>query len=102
MSMKTSIYLLLAIAGFLTGINTSFAGSSTDTLYASALHPYGRSRLNDQKELELISSAVHVGFTFQGEQCAVYVSNKDEHQHNYIQYELDGVYQRRLRIDGRP
>ena len=53
-------------------------------------------------KLELISSAVHFGFKFKGEQCALYVSNKESNQHSYIQYELDGVYQKRLRVEGKP
>ena len=100
--MKLSTYILLTMAVGIIQMDQSRANNSTDTLYAYALHPYGRYRLNERKEIELISSAVHVGFTFRGEQCAVYASNRDEHQHNYIQYELDGVYQRRLRIDGHP
>jgi hypothetical protein len=74
----------------------------TDTLNASALRPYGRYMFNEQNELELIGSAVHFVFKFQGEQCALYISNKNKNEHNYIQYELDGVYQKKLRVDGNP
>ncbi|MBC6112613.1 GDSL family lipase [Pedobacter sp. CCM 8938] len=71
-----------------------------DTLYASQLKPFGRTLLNKQQELELISSAVHFGFKFEGDQCTIFASVKDQGAHNYIQYELDGVYQKRIRING--
>lgn len=71
-----------------------------DTLYATQLKPYGRTWLNKHKELELISSAVHFGFKFEGNQCKIFASLKDHGAHNYIQYELDGVYQKRIRING--
>ena len=67
---------------------------SGDTLSAADLHPYGRALMTNGK-LELISSAVHFGFTFEGNECSVFASI-----HNYLQYELDGKYQRRIRIDG--
>ncbi len=73
---------------------------SVDTLFATALHPYGRTLLNNGK-LELISSAVHFGFSFEGEECKVFASVPNLNGHNYLQYELDGVYQKRVRIDGK-
>jgi len=66
-------------------------------LSASDLKPYGRFVLNQTRELELISSAAHVGFSFEGNSCQIYASTP--YGHNYLQYELDGVYQRRVRID---
>lgn len=71
---------------------------SADILPASDLHPYGRSLLNNGK-LELISSAVHFGFTFEGNECSLFASVPDN-GHNYLQYELDGKYQRRIRVGG--
>jgi hypothetical protein len=73
---------------------------SSDTLYADKLYPIGRTILNAQNQLELISSAAHFGFKFKGNQCELYLSLKDKGAHNYIQYELDGVYQKRLRVEG--
>lgn len=70
------------------------------TLAANSLQPFGRFILNDKKELELISSAVHFEFSFEGTQCQLYASTTDPNGHNYLQYELDGVYQKRLRIPG--
>lgn len=73
---------------------------TTDTIYATALRPFGRSLINKEHKLEMIGSAVHLGFKFEGSQCAVYVSVSNQGTHNYIQYELDGVYQKRIRIEG--
>lgn len=101
--MKTSASLLLAI--FLCVNHAGYARATrynTDTLHASRLQPYGRYMLNQQNKLELISSAVHFGVKFQGNQCAVYATVKDPNGHSYIQYELDGIYQQRVRINGNP
>jgi len=49
--------------------------------------------------LELISSGVHFGFTFHGKECKLYASNFYAGGHNYLQYVLDGVYQKKIRID---
>jgi hypothetical protein len=62
------------------------------------LKPYGRYFIDQQQNLELISSAVHFGFSFTGKECTVYGSINDASGHNYLQYELDGVYQKRLKI----
>lgn len=72
----------------------------TDTLTASDLKPFGRYLYNDQKQLELISSAVHFGFSFTGKEFAIHVTLADANAHNYLQYELDGVYQKRIRVEG--
>jgi hypothetical protein len=69
-------------------------------LLASDLSPYGRVLFNDQKHIELISSASHFGFKFHGKECKVFAYLTDNNAHNYLQYELDGVYQKRVRIDG--
>lgn len=74
--------------------------NSRVALSAAALHPYGRYLLTDSQHLELISSAVHFGFRFSGKECAVYAYIKDVMGHNYLQYELDGIYQKRIRIEG--
>lgn len=67
-------------------------------LSASALHPYGRYVLRER--LELVSSGVHTGFSFEGTECRVFASASYAGGHNYLQYELDGVYQKRVRLDG--
>jgi lysophospholipase L1-like esterase len=71
-----------------------------DTIFAPQLKPIGRTVINSQRNLELITSAAHFGFSFKGTECAVYASIAAAGQHNYLQYELDGVYQKRIRIDG--
>jgi hypothetical protein len=73
---------------------------SGDTLFATALHPYGRYTLTKDGNLELISSAVHFGFSFSGTQCMLYTFISDPAGHNYLQYTLDGVYQKRIKISG--
>ncbi len=69
-------------------------------LPATALQPYGRSAINDVGSLELISSAAHFGFSFEGKECKMFVSIPDEKAHNYLQYVLDGIYQKRILIAG--
>ncbi|OQP60988.1 hypothetical protein A3860_04495 [Niastella vici] len=64
-----------------------------------AMHPFGRSIINEQHNLELISSACQVGFSFEGTTFNLHVSLPSWLHHNYLQYELDGVYQKRIRID---
>ena len=67
------------------------------TLQAKELLPYGRTTITNN-QLELISSAVHFGFSFEGSECEVYASVPEWLDHNYLQYELDGVYQKRIKI----
>ncbi len=69
-------------------------------LAATALQPFGRYIINKDQNLELISSAVHFGFSFEGTACQVFASIPNKNGHNYLQYELDGVYQKRLKILG--
>ncbi len=72
---------------------------ATNNLPATSLNVYGRFLINKSKQLELISSAVHVGFSFEGKECQIFVSLPTTQNHNYLQYELDGVYQKRIRIN---
>jgi hypothetical protein len=74
--------------------------TSKDTLTGSSLHPYGRYSFDKKTGVELISSAVHFGFQFTGTTCSVYAYINDRRGHNYLQYTLDGIYQRRIRISG--
>ena len=68
-------------------------------LPASAMQPFGRSIINEQHNLELIGSACQVGFSFEGTTFRMQLSLPSWLHHNYLQYELDGVYQKRIRID---
>lgn len=78
---------------------TQHTTTQLDELPATALHPYGRFDLDQGQNLELISSAVHFGVSFEGAEVRVYATVPEGQQHGYLQYELDGVYQKRIRID---
>ena len=67
-------------------------------LPATALHPYGRYLINKEQHLELISSGVHFGFSFEGRDCRIIASLTKTQDHNYLQYVLDGVYQKRIKV----
>lgn len=68
-----------------------------NSLQATELLPYGRTDITNNK-LELISSAAHFGFSFRGNSCDIYASLPVGMDHNYLQYEIDGVYQKRIKI----
>jgi lysophospholipase L1-like esterase len=72
-----------------------------ETLPASLLHPFGRHLYTADKHIELISSGVHMGFTFKGTTCSIYAYINNENGHNYLQYELDGKYQKRIKVSGK-
>jgi lysophospholipase L1-like esterase len=97
--MKQRYYLLFVI--FLTCsflfCESSFAAFG-DTLKAASLHPYGRYVQDANGGLELISSAVHFGIQFKGTTCSIYANVSGTDVHNYLQYTLDGVYQKRIKI----
>lgn len=99
MKLRYSVLLILVCV-----FNLSYAGLKTsgqaDTLSAIKLKPTGRYLLDAQKKLELISTAAHFGFSFKGNECTVYASVPDVKDHSYLQYELDGVYQKKVRISG--
>lgn len=99
--MYKKISLVLILSFFLAGCSPSKVGKEKENiLSATELDPYGRYIVNDKQELELISSGVHFGFTFYGQQCKIFASNSYAGGHNYLQYVLDGVYQKRIRIEG--
>ena len=76
------------------------AATSDNVLQASSLFPFGRYAWNEKQDLELISSAINFGFSFSGKECKVFAYLTDTTAHNYLQYELDSVYQRRIKIAG--
>src|SRR6476620_3759168 len=97
--MRTINTLLIAnICFIVVSCSSSKPGETTNSLPATAIKTYGRSATSNN-ELELISSAAHFGFSFTGTACKVYASFPYKGGHNYLQYELDGVYQKRLRIE---
>lgn len=91
---KHSIFVLCFA---ITACTSSRKNVAQNTLHANDLQPYGRTAITDDK-LELISSAVHFGFSFEGDGCDVFASLPAGMDHNYLQYELDGVYQKKIRI----
>jgi len=95
MKLGITACLLLVFCSY----HESYSQKKTDILPATKLLPFGRYSFTGQ-ELELISSAVHFGFSFKGAECTLYTSIPDANGHNYLQYVLDGVYQKRVRITG--
>lgn len=90
--------VVILVCSACTASRNSPAGS--DTLAASYLHAFGRALVNENNHIELITSASHFGFTFTGTECRVYAYINDANGHNYLQCELDGEYQRRIKING--
>ena len=70
--------------------------ASTNELSAARLNPFGRYDIDSGKSVELIGSAVHFGFTFTGKECKLYTNLPGANGHNYLQYTLDGEYQKRF------
>lgn len=93
--------LVIALILWVTGLGQVYGSTkAADTILAVNLKPLGRTLINRDGGLELITSAAHFGFSFTGTECAVYVSIADAGGHNYLQYTLDGVYQKRIRVEG--
>jgi lysophospholipase L1-like esterase len=91
-----AVFLVLLFSGCAPVKRVQTAG----VLPASEIIGYGRFAFHKIEGLEMISSAMHFGFTFEGTQCTLYASLSWPGAHNYIQYEMDGVYGKRLRIEG--
>ncbi|TKK71592.1 GDSL family lipase [Ilyomonas limi] len=96
---KTNVFLLSFFLLYITVAAQSRPAHDQQVIYGNALKPYGRYSMNGHN-LKLISSAVHVGFTFTGKECTMYAFINDANSHNYLQYELDGVYQKRIKVAG--
>lgn len=93
-------YLLIGFSCLSLGFSLHHPAPAIDVLPATALKPYGRTLVNQEQQLELISSAAHFGFRFEGTSCQLAVSLPNGQDHNYLQYELDGVYQKRIKVTG--
>jgi hypothetical protein len=93
-------FLLCVYVACFSFINSSSVAASKDTLNATSLRPYGRYTQNTNGNLELISSAVHFGFHFMGTYCSIFASLSDPAAHNYLQYTVDGIYFRRIKVSG--
>ncbi len=100
--MNKSFQFVLVFTACLCACSPRTNTSSTKTdLVAGELQPYGRSVLQDNGNLELISSGVHFGVRFLGSECKIYANNLSEGGHGYLQYVVDGVYKGRVRIEGK-
>ena len=102
-AMKSFYYSLIAVVLFFNACSPSRQLNSSpinSELQASSIVPVGRYVINEKGQLALISSAVHFGFSFEGNECRLNVNLPYKEAHNYIQYELDGVYKERVRIEG--
>src|ERR1700681_3903803 len=99
MKYKNSL-LLAAYLSCFCFFGSSAIAASKDTLKAASLHPYGRSLQNSNGNLELISSAVHFGFRFTGPYCSIFASLSDPFAHNYLQYTVDDIYHKRIKVSG--
>lgn len=100
--MRRYIFYVFLLSLLLVGCTVSKHPSKrVDSLAAKALQPFGRTVVDDRQDLELISSAAHFGFSFEGTSCSVSVSIPSWLDHNYLQYELDGAYQKRIRISAK-
>lgn len=91
---------MITVIGVLCLFTYPLFAAAADSLTGSSLFPIGRYAVNAGGNLELISSAVHFGFRFKSTTCSLYVYLNDPSAHNYLQYTLDGLYQKRLRING--
>ena len=96
---KSSFTLLLWLSLF-SSCSVAKHESSTTVLYGNDLKPVGRYSLYSNQDLNLISSAAHFGFSFTGKSCELFTYIKGAGGHNYLQYELDGIYQKRIKITG--
>ncbi|HEY0653636.1 MAG TPA: GDSL-type esterase/lipase family protein [Chryseosolibacter sp.] len=66
-------------------------------LKGSDLKPLGRFAVRDG-QLEMIGSAMHFGVAFEGTEITL-ITSTDPAPFGYLQYELDGIYQRRVRVE---
>ncbi len=95
MKFKTTGIILLLLLFFYKDFS-----QQPDTLTALQLKPYGRFAYDKNQNLKLITSAAHFGFSFKGKECTVNAFINDLTGHNYLQYTLDSVYQKRIKITG--
>jgi GDSL-like Lipase/Acylhydrolase. len=93
--MNKCLPLLIVLVIFIRCASTHSTNNLPEELEAKALQPVGRF-LFENNQLELIGTAVHFGLRFSGNTCTVITSVP---AHAYLQYELDGVYQKRTRLN---
>jgi hypothetical protein len=98
--MKFLFGLLMVFGGYGISYGQGPGRQKPQSLSAAELKPFGRFDYDTQRGLELISSAVHFGFTVEGDSVQIEATIPDQSGHNFLQYELDGKYQKRLRVSG--
>ena len=94
--MKAPFFAVLFYSLLAAGCAVTKTPTAVNVLQPTALEPIGRYAMQDG-QLQMISSGMHFGFLFEGTSCTLRVASPD--QHNYLQYELDGVYQKRVRVE---
>ena len=94
--MNKYLPLFIGIIIFAGCSSTHSINRESQELIGNNLNPVGRFRFTKNNELELIGTAVHFGFRFTGNSCTVISSIP---AHGYLQYVLDGVYQKRVRLN---
>lgn len=91
-----SLFILLLVLQ--AGCATVKKQPGTHELSPAALSPVGRFAFNNANQLELISSGVHFRFSFEGTACNILAALPAGAPHNYLQYEVDGVYRQRVKV----
>lgn len=94
-----SLQRILLIAVFAGGLSNPAPAQPKEFLVGNLL-PVGRFDKNENG-LELISSGCHFSFSFTGKECKIYTAIGDGQNSSYLQYEVDGQYQDRLKITGK-
>lgn len=95
---KHALTFLVFAHLFLSCSSLNQSKGTLNTLTAASLKPFGRHSVTEN-ELELISSAVHFGLSFEGTEVQVFATIPNATGHGYLQYELDGVYEKRLKVE---
>lgn len=90
-------FRIFIVVVFITGCTSTHPITKTDNLPGSEFSPVGRFDKNNGR-LELISSACHFSFSFVGNECKVYTFLASWQKSAYLQYEVDGQYQKRIEI----
>jgi len=91
-------FLIWAAISFSTFVN---AQEQTYPANDASISFRGRTIMDRNNKIELISSASSVGFQFRGDSCTVVLQNiASPGNYNYVALEIDGEYSGRLRVDG--
>jgi hypothetical protein len=98
--MRSKNVFLVAALFLFCGCASTKPQRTVTTLLPPHLQPQGRFYFDGGNSLHLVSSAVHFGVSFSGNECRIYASLTDTGAHNYLQYVLDGTYGKRIRLNG--